>query len=307
MKLYYNGVDITRRVYINRCEHETFAEKRADRLMVRFADSGNRWDGWQPKSGDTIRYRNKAADTGVMYISRIAPANGLITFWATSMPPTGETRKSRTWENIRLLKIGEDIAAEHGLKFQAYGITDRVYSYIRQDNQTDFDFLQTRCLLEGCAMLVYDGRLVVYDERTRENARMCTRIKIGTDGVFEFSDRSGEAYSSAEVTSGEFFGTFYANDVQTGRVLRPRQVIECASNEEALRFARGILRDANKNVCTGCFRRKLTCDYAAGSVIEIDNAKASGWNGKVFVTRTRMDYVKGEIKIFFRKIGRAHV
>ena len=94
---------------------------------------------------------------------------------------------------------------------------------------------------------------------------------------------------------------FYADNGRTGRVLRPRQPIECVSNEEALRFARGILRDANKNAYTGNFRRQLTCDYAAGSVVEIENAKASKWNGRVFITRTRMDYVKGETKIFFRK------
>lgn len=301
MKLIYNGADITKSVFINRCEHETYAEKRADSLMIRFVDSGNRWNAWQPKSGDTIRYRDGAADTGVMHVSRIVPSNGLITFYATTMPPTGDTVKSRAWENIRLLKIGEDIAAEHGLRFQSYGVTDRVYAYIRQDNRSDFDFLQARCLLEGCAMVVYDGKLVIYDERTRESARATTRIKIGDDGRFEFSDRSGESYSSAEIASGEYFGAFYANDVTTGRVLRPRQPIECASNEEALRFARGILRDANKNAYTGSFRRKLTRDYAAGSVVEIENTKASRWNGRVFITRTRMDYVKGEIKIFFRR------
>ena len=37
MKLIYNGVDITSRVFINRCEHETFAEKRADRLLIRLS------------------------------------------------------------------------------------------------------------------------------------------------------------------------------------------------------------------------------------------------------------------------------
>lgn len=301
MKVIYNGVDITRKVYVNKCEHETYAEKRADSLLIRFVDSGNRWNAWQPKSGDTIRYREGAADTGVMHITRITPANGLITFRATAMPPTGATVKSRAWENIRLLRIGEDIAAEHGLKFQAYGVTDRVYAYIRQDNQTDFDFLQTRCLLEGCAMLVYNGKLVVYDEQTRESVRATTRIRIGADGRFEFTDRSGETYDAAEITSGEYAGTFYANGSMTGRILRPRQTIECASNEEALRFAHGILRDANKNAFTGSFRRRMTCDYAAGSVVEIENVKAGKWNGRVFITRTRTDYVKGETKIFFRK------
>lgn len=301
MKVYYQGVDVTKEVYVNRCEHETFAEKRADCLKIRFTDSRGLWNAWKPKSGDKIRFVKDAADTGEMYVASVRPENGLITFYATSMPPTGAVVKNRTWENFRLLEIGEDIAAEHGLTFKSYGVTDQVYPYICQENQSDFDFYQTRCLLEGCAVVIYDGCLIVYDERQRENASASATIKVGEDGVFNFQDRSALSYSAAEVVSGDYKGVFYDQTVSVERILHPRRQIECSSNGEALRFARGILRDMNKNAYTGSFRRRITCDFAAGSVINLSVAKADSWNGKVFITRTRTDFAKGETKIFFRR------
>ena len=36
-------------------------------------------------------------------------------------------------------------------------------------------------------------------------------------------------------------------------------------------------------------------------MINIETEKASGWNGKIFVTRTRHDFLTGETKVFFRK------
>ncbi len=301
MNVFYEGTDITKDVYINRCEHETFAEKRADRLMIRFVDSKKMWDSWGPRSGDRLRFVNGAADTGTMYVTDVRPSNGAMTFFATALPPSCNTKKSRVWENFSLIQIAEDIASQHGLQFASYDVTDYKYSYIQQVCQTDFDFLQSRCLLEGCAMTVYNGILILYDEQAREQEAAVTTFKIGDDGVYEYSDRSSQAYSSAEIVSGKYIGTYYARDVETGLVLRPMREIACASNAEAIRFARGILRDANKMQYCGAFRRGITCDYAAASIINIETSKAASWNGKVFITRLRTDHVRGETKVFFRK------
>lgn len=301
MNVFYEGTDITKEVFINRCEHETFAEKRADRLMIRFTDSKKLWNSWGPRSGDKLRFVNGAADTGTMYITDIRPTNGMITFFATAMPPTGRIEKSRVWEDFSLVQIAEDIAAQHGLQFESYDVADYTYRYIRQEGQTDFDFLQSRCLLEGCAMTVYNGTLVLYDEQAREREAATATFKIGDDGVFEYRDRSAQAYSSAEVVCGKYSGVCYDENVSTGLVLKPRREIACASNAEALRFARGILRDANKMCYSGAFRRRLTCDYAAESIINIETSKAGSWDGKVFITRLRMDHVRGETKVFFRR------
>ena len=125
MKFYYAGVDITREVFINRCEHDTYAGGRADTLRIRFVDSKNLWDAWAPQSGDEIRLTEQAADTGAMFIADILPENGLFTIFATSLPPGAQARQSRVWEDFRFLQIAEDIAARHGLTVKTYEVTDR--------------------------------------------------------------------------------------------------------------------------------------------------------------------------------------
>ena len=301
MKLYYEGVDITGKISINRCEHETFAERKSDQLLLRFNDAAGLWNFWKPVRGEKVRLVDGADDTGVMYVTSIQPENGLYTLRAMSMPLSGENVNSRSWEDVRLLQIGQDIATKHGLKFKVYNVTDRMYSYIKQERQTDFEFLHRRCQLEGCAMLIYDGTLIMYDEMQMEAAAATATIKIGADGCFTYFDDSAQSYGSAEIVSGSFRGTYSDKNANTDRILRPKSAIECTSNTEAARFARGLLRAANKNARTGHFRRCLTKGIAAASVINIETEKASGWNGKIFVTRTRHDFLTGETKVFFRK------
>lgn len=300
MKLYYEGTDITGKISINRCEHETYAERRSDQLLLRFNDAAGLWNFWKPARGEKVRLVDGADDTGVMYVTSIQPENGLYTLRAMSMPLSGENVNSRSWEDVRLLQIGQNIADKHGLNFKAYNITDCTYSYIKQERQTDFEFFNRLCQLEGCAMLIFDGSLIMYDEKKMEEAAATATIKIGIDGCFTFFDDSAQSYGTAEIVSGNFKGTYSDQNANTGRILRPKSAIECSSNSEAARFARGLLRAANKNARTGHFRRCLTQGIAAASVINIEPVKANGWNGKVFVTRTRHDFLTGETKIFFR-------
>ena len=301
MKLYYEGVDIAGKISINHCEHETFAEGKSDQLLLRFNDASGLWNFWKPVRGEKVRLVDGADDTGEMYVTSIRPENGLYTLRAMSMPLSGENVNSRSWEDVRLLQIGQDIAAKHGLKFKTYNVTDRMYGYIKQERQTDFEFLHHRCQLEGCAMLIYDGALIIYDEMQMEAVTATATIKIGADGCFTYFDDSAQSYGTAEITSGGFRGSYSDKNANTGRILRPKSTIECTSNTEAARFARGLLRAANKNARTGHFRRGLTQGISAASVINIKTEKAIGWNGKIFVTRTRHNFLTGETKIFFRK------
>ena len=301
MKLYYEGVDIADSVSMNRCEHETFAEGRSDQLLLRFNDAAGLWNSWKPVRGEKVQLVDGADDTGVMYVTSIRPENGLFTLRAMSMPLSGENVNSRSWEDVRLLQIGQDIADKHGLTFKTYDVTDRTYSYIKQERQTDFEFLHRRCQLEGCAILIYDGALVMYDERKMEAQEATETITIGADGRFTFFDDTAQTFGTAVVASGIFRGTYTDAKANDGRILRPKTEIECTSNTEAARFARGLLRAANKNARTGYFRRRLTREIAAASVINIEAEKASNWDGKVFVTKTRHDFLTGETKIFFRK------
>lgn len=301
MNLLYEGVDITKSVAINRCEAETYAENRADTLMVRFSDASSKWDSWRPLPGDVVQFKDGAADTGKMFITSITPENGLFTLRATSMPLTGENKNSQSWENVRLLQLAADTAKKHGLTLKTYGVTDQLYQYVQQKQTTDFAFLNRLLQLESCAMIIYDGALVIYDERARDASPASTLIKVGVDGRFSYTDNSAQAYGAVEIVSGKFRGIFSDAGANPARVLKPSEPIDCTSDAEAQRFARGVLRQANKNAYTGSFRRKLTTDYAAASVLNLQTVKAGSWDGKIFVTRTRSDFIKGETKIFFRR------
>ena len=301
MKLLYEGIDIAGKISINRCEHETYAEKRSDQLVLCFNDAAGLWNFWNPVRGEKVQLIDGSDDTGKMFITSIVPENGLFTLRAMSMPLSGETVSSRSWENVKLFQMGQDIAKKHGLTFKTYGVTDRTYSYIKQERLTDFEFYHRRCQLEGCAMLIYDGALIVYDEKQMEAQTPAGSIKVGADGFFTYNDDSAQSYNKAEVVSGKFSGSYSDANANTSRILRPKEPIECTSDAEAIRFARGLLRQANKNARTGSFRRKLSRGYAAASVVNIETSKAKAWDGKVFITRTRHDFLTGETKIFFRK------
>jgi len=138
LNLYYNGTDIYDDVSVNYCVHEMYAEKQADTLVIRFNDTKGVWSKWNPADGDVIRFKEGASDTGKMFLRSMKPENGLFTIRAMSMPKSGTTKKSKSWEGVRFLQIANEVAGNHGLTFENYGCEDQVYPYLKQENETDF-------------------------------------------------------------------------------------------------------------------------------------------------------------------------
>ncbi|MBQ9229083.1 MAG: hypothetical protein IJ168_09680 [Eubacterium sp.] len=301
MKLMINGVDIFEQVSVRYCIHEMYAEKRADSLTIRLNDPDGNWSKWNPEPGSEISFENGAAKTGKMFIHSTKPENGGYTIRALSMPTTGQTRRSKSWAGVHFLQIANEIAKRHKLDFENYGCKDHLYQYIAQENETDFAFFCRLCMFEGCQMLIFDGKLIAYDEAYIEKQAPAETLEIGDDGVFAYEDRSDRAYGVATVASGKISGTFRAPGGAPDRVLKPETGIKVTSNAEAARFARGILRDANKNLVTGSFAKALMPGYAAASLIRLKTKKAEGWNGEFFVTMVRHDHVGNKSTIYIRK------
>ena len=144
LKVFYNGADITDDISINTCIHDMFACSTADTLILKFNDINKVWDSWKPQNEDVISIVCGVAKSGAMYIDSVIPENGLMTLRASSIPPTAKTVNNKSWENVRLLQLAKEIADRHGLGFKSYGVEDRLYSYVRQDNMPDFVFLQKK-------------------------------------------------------------------------------------------------------------------------------------------------------------------
>jgi len=302
MKLFYNGADIYDDVSVNYCVHEMFAEKQADTLVIRFNDTKGVWSKWNPATGDTIRFVEGASDTGKMFVHSMKPENGLFTIRAMSIPQSGTTKRSKSWEGVRFLQLGNEIAKNHGLEFQNYGCADQLYPYIKQENETDFAFYSRLCMLEGCAMIVYNGKLLVYNEQYIEKQAPAGTLDVDINGIFSYKDNRAACYGSCEVASGRFIGKFNAPNAVNTSVLRPERPIKTNSNAEAVRFAKGLLRNANKYGRTGQFSKELQLGYAAASIMKLNTKKASAWDGTVFVYKVRHDFVGNKSTLYFRDL-----
>ena len=301
MKLYYNGTDIYADVSVNYCVHEMHAEKQADTLVIRFNDPKGVWSKWNPAPGDTLRLTEGASNTGKMFIHYMTSENGLFTIRAMSMPQSGKTKKSKTWEGVRFLQIGNEIAKNLGLTFKNYGCKDHVYRHLKQDNETDPGFFRRICTLEGYQMLIYDGALLAYDEHYIEGQTPAGALEVGANGVFEYKDNRAECFGSCEISSGSYSGKFKAPNASSSAVLRPEVTIPATNSSEAARFAKGLLRNANKYGRTGKFSKSLLLGYAAASLLTLKTEKASAWNGTVFVYKVRHDFVGNKSTIYFRE------
>ena len=300
IQLTYNGVDITGSVSINRCWHDMYASEKSDTLHIRVNDAEVLWDKWAPAAGDEIRVDYGTISTGIMFVSNVVPQNGTFDIHAQSAPASGFEVQNKAWQKVKLLQIGEEIAKRNGLSFVSYGVEDKLYSYVQQIDESDFAFLSRRARLEGCSFLVYNKTLVLYSEPYMEAVLPTETLVVATDGDYKYSDRRFSLYGSCVVESGMFSGEFTA-DNGVSRKFRPANIGNVGSDLEAVRFAKNLLRFANKNCFSGFVRTNILPGYAAASTVMLSNARASSWDGTVFIDHIRNDYGTGKSKVFFRR------
>lgn len=300
LKVFYDGVEITEDISINSCVHDMYASSMADTLVLKFNDINKVWDNWQAKNEDTISIVCGVAKSGAMFIESVVPENGLMTLRASSIPPTAKDVKNKSWENVRLLQLAKEIADRHGLGFESYGVDDKLYSYVRQDNMPDFEFLQQRCVLESLAFLVYDKKLILYSEEYLEKQEPVKTITVDADKDFTYTDNAQKGYGKITIKNGDLTGTYKSSN-GLSKVKEITITTYMSSQSEADRFARGILRQENKNLTTGIFKDAIMREFSAGSVMGIETTGAGSWNGNAFVHHIRHDFVKSTSKVFFRR------
>lgn len=298
----YEGRDIYPDISVAAIWHDMYAEGRADTLTLKLNDTRRLWDVWKPEPGDALTVTSGSATTGLMHVEGILPESGAFTLRASSVPQSAKTRRSKSWENVRLLQLAAEIAGNHGMAFAQYGVTDRLYAYVEQPDMPDLAFLQERAVLESAAFLVFDGRLVLYDEPYLEGQSPKGVVTIGRDTDFTYRDDEARRYGACEAVNGGITGFFAAPGGVANKTLRRVLPVQFSSDGEAGRFARGLLRNANKNTAGGTIELLwLASEYAAGSVAEVKTDGAASFDGQAFISRLRLDYVRERSKIFFRK------
>lgn len=300
IQVIYNGDDITGAVSVNRCIHDMYAGGQSDTLHILLNDVKNLWDRWHPQRGDTVRINYGALSTGTMFLSSASPKNGLFDIFAQSAPLSCFDAQWKSWQRVRFLQLAQEIAERNGLSLSAYGVEDHLYQYVSQEGEGDLPFLHRRAALEGCAVLVYDGRLVLYGEASMEATEPQETLQVSQDGDYRYEDLSYDLFGACIVESGQYYGKYAANN-GSARVYRPKVNANIGSDAEAKRFAAAMLRAANKGCLTGYVRAPILQGYAPASMVYLKNDRAPSWNGPVFLHHVRNDYAKNTSKLFFRK------
>lgn len=302
MQLFFEGTDIYKKVSVNTCIYDSYGEQQADTLRIVFNDGNALWDSWSPLKGNRVSVVLGACDTGEMYITSVRPENGKMCIRASSVPQNHNAKSSKSWQNVRFKQLCEEIAARHNISCKFYGVTDQVYEYVNQQNKEDFVFMSERCILEGCAFLIYDKDMIVYDEQSIESAGADVTLKIRNNDHFEYKDVSKDIYSACVLKNGKLSGRYTVTGIPE-KILTKVININMSGQAEADRYAKNMLRYANKKMSSGVIDYdKFMGAYAAGSVVNLETAGVDSWNVPVFLTHVRHDMVRARTKLYFRKI-----
>lgn len=302
MQLFFEGTDIYKKVSVNTCIYDSYGEQQADTLRIVFNDGNALWDSWSPLKGNRVSVVLGACDTGEMYITSVRPENGKMCIRASSVPQNHNAKSSKSWQNVRFKQLCQEIAGRNNISCKFYGVMDHVYEYVNQQNKEDFVFISERCILEGCAFLIYDKKMIVYDEQGIESAGADVTLKIRDNDQFEYRDVSQDIYSACVLKNGKLSGRYTVPGMPE-KILTKVININMSGQAEADRYAKNMLRYENKKMSSGVIDYdKFLGAYAAGSVVNLETAGVDSWNVPVFLTHVRHDMVRARTKLYFRKI-----
>lgn len=302
MRLIYEGTDITSAVRIMRADIIDTAGGMADSVELKFADPDGLWSRWKPEKGHGITILEGGFSSGIMYVDAIAQNRGSMCIKGTSMPLHARTPKSKPWESIRLVAMAREIAATYGFTMLAYGIRDHMYERVDQVEQTDFEFLACRCVLEGYVLKICDRKLILYDEAAFEASTSVRTIRAEQfDGDYEFRTVSTGLYGSCSIRGSSPQGTissvFAPPSAPAGPILKPK--IYAGSQGEADRYAKGVLRNENKRESTGRIQIELDSGIASGCCVSIAGTGMA--DGKYFVEQAMHRLAEGKTVLRLRR------
>ena len=298
MKIYVNDKDVTLSTFVNECVFESFSEDKADRIRVVFNDEKGNLSKLHINDGARFKVKDESLDSGTMFVKKAIPVNGKFEIIATSLPKSMTVKKYQEYKNTWYFQIMVEIARRNGLTIKNYGCDNFLYSTISQQNESDIAFANRISTYEGYKVIINNLTMIIYSPKYIESQAVNGTLKISKDGRFSYIDNRFKTCGSSIVSYENFSAKFIADGSNPLIVMKN---IFVTSNAQALRYARGMLREENKNQLRGHAIVPLAKGIAGGTLINLTNEKTSMMDGKVFVSQVRHDLVNNQSKIFFRK------
>ena len=300
-EILHKGKNIVDSIEVVRCYSADRCGGKLDDLTVTFVSDTNTIEF---NKDDELEIRTVAGfTTGTMYLDSCVGKDGVFTVKATSCKQESKKRKSRIWNHVRLSKLITDVARSTGLVPVTYGIVDYSYDRIAQIMETDLQMLARVCKREGYSIKCDSGKLIVFNEYYLENTG--TPIELTKENVehgYSFS-RSVNGLSSVTVRHFDVDSlkniTFTSTDedIPGGEDCRIEYLKDI---NEAQRFSKGYLRDANKFHITGALRMPYNGNISAGTVADLSGFEE--FDGRYVVYEVMHDFVNEQTVIKVRRV-----
>ncbi|EGW39158.1 phage late control D family protein [Desulfosporosinus sp. OT] len=300
MQFIYEGKDITHAVEIRKAELTDNAGGELDNLELHFNDPKGLWSQWNPEKNHSVQVKDSGFDSGKMYVDEISQKRGLIILKALPIRQEAKTENTKTWENVRLLGVSQEFATKHELSLETYGTQDYLYTRLDQVERADFDFLAWRCSLEGYALKISNGKLIIYDEQYIETQ---SPIKLLTpdlmDGDFCYKNKSNQVFGACSISNSNKEIQFESKAEAYGPTLKFNN-FTLNSISEAKRFSIGLLRSRNKFEQTFAGTIQLDPALAAGNTVSLQNFGIA--DGKYFIYQVTQKFVNKKSFLRLRKL-----
>ena len=301
-KILVDGADVTDRISI--VDDVLFVSDRAGAQADSIKLLMNNASDFQIAKGQKIAVEFNGYSSGKMTIDKIEPATTNTIVEAVSTSSKAKKRRTRHYRKVRFFEVINDVATETGFSVFYMGtISNRYYENISRYEETPLAFLNRLCVREGYALKVDNDRIIVYDKGTAERAKEVFTItqESTINNVVKFRD-------TALVTEAVKVRYF---DLQTGNTIEYTAGIEEAGEEtviteylfdlaEAERFAKGYLREKNKNIITAVALIPINTDIAATNNIAFSDF--GRYDGKYHIEEITHCPIAEQTKIIARKI-----
>lgn len=222
-----------------------------------------------------------------------------VTVKCTSLPYScsmRQTLKSKSWENVSLHSIAEEIAKRNGFAVMFESSYNPKYARVEQYRMSDIAFLQKLCHDAGASLKVTSKILVIFDQADYENKKAVRTVKFGEEGGYiryKLSTGANDTYTSCRVCYTDANGTVFSateysenfSDDNGGKnqCLEINQKV--SSKAEAQALARKMLRLHNKYEYEASFTFPGDTQLAAGSAMALSGFGA--WDGKYIIKQTK--------------------
>ena len=222
------------------------------------------------------------------------------------------TMRSKTWENISVRKVANDIAWENGLKLFWDCDDNPNIDKLEQNDESDLSVLQKVCDDAGFALKITTDTIIVFDEAKYEQAEPVIEIyHPGTTTVMDIAEADGtptperifhstgysfktkirDVYKKCHIKytndqdKSVIESTFTDPNKSNGATLEIHQQV--TSQAEADRLAKKKLREKNRDECTGSYSLDGCQFLCAGETIEMIGFGV--FSGRYIVTQAKHD------------------